>query len=219
MRGLRGVSAMAVALVLAGGFAGPVRAAQAAALGYTAPSPAAQAGWRAQSGDYYWIDTADGLLEAIGDAPPDFTFRYRGDDAWGWELQTGHLVLGETDRDGGMLYYYFEPEADAPFLVQEAGRSFAYQRQRLVVVYNSDGAALSPRDSDLWDDRAGDLYERGIALREAADGTDQWDAVDAGWWAGQVATVIEWRLRWESGRVRHPGWQRWRGTSGAVRWR
>ena len=151
---IRGVSLAALGLALAGGLAGPALAASAPAAVAHAPSPAAQAGWRADSGDYYWIDAADGLLEAIGDAPPDFTFGFERGDAWGWELQTGHLVLAETDDEGAMRYFYFEPDADAPFLVQETRRSFAYQQQRLAVVYDSGGAALSPRESDLFDERA-----------------------------------------------------------------
>ncbi|QDX25705.1 hypothetical protein FPZ54_06500 [Sphingomonas suaedae] len=205
--------------VASGAYRAPSPApAPAAPASYAAPVPA-QSGWQAQAADYYWIDTADGLLEAIGDAPPDFVFDFDRDEAWGWSTETGHLVLAEALGDGSIRYFYYEPDADAPFLVQEARLSFAYARQRLAAVYDSGGAVLSPAEADLHDDLAGDLYARGVAMREAADGEDQWDAVDAGWWAGQIATVVDLRLRWESGRSRHPGWQRWRSGAEAARWR
>lgn len=218
-----GMSAMAVTLtaLLIGGTAQAQdgRRYREAPDPYAAARPDASASLGADSADYYWIDTADGLLEAIGDAPPDFTFDFRGEDAWGWETRDGDLVLAEETDEGAIRYFYYAPDADAPFLVQQLGWSFAYSGRRLAMVYDSDGAALPPDQQGVHERRARSLYTRGVALREAAAGEDRWQSVDAGWWAGQMASVIDLRLHWESGRARHPGWRQWRGSADALRWR
>ena len=49
---------------------------------------------------------ADSLAEAIGDGPPDYTFRYDGIDSWAWATRGGETLIVEPGRDGVVQYYY-----------------------------------------------------------------------------------------------------------------
>lgn len=169
--------------------------------------------------DYQWIDDADALLDAIGDAPPDFTFAYDDGDVWGWQTETGHAVYAEPLDGEAIRYYYFEPDSLEPFLVQDDAFAFGYRMGRMIVAYDADGRLLSPSEGDEHEDLAEDLYMRGRALRANAQNERDWDAVDAGDWALQLPTVIDIRSRWSSGRDRHDGWRRWHGRHGATKWR
>ncbi|MBX3595735.1 hypothetical protein, partial [Sphingomonas sp.] len=183
------------------------------------PAPVPPPPWQASEENYYWIDAADGTLDAIGDAPPDIVFPFNGAEAWGWLLRTGHAVYAENAPDGSIRTYFFEPYASEPFLVQEAQLSFGYRGGRMAVAYDAGGAVLSPRESELNRGLAMDLLRRGRAIRLAAQDDRQWDAIDAGWWAWQLRSFIDLRLRWDGGRTRHPGWRAWRARPDAQRWR
>jgi hypothetical protein len=196
----------------------PVIAPQQATVVQVVPAPPAPPplpAWQPVEADYRWIDDGYALLDAIGDAPPDFAFTYAGGDAWGWRTRTGHEVYAEPlyDRSGrqaGLRYYYFDPRANAPFLVQDGPLAFGFADGRMVMVYDRDGRVLAPGERDGYWSLAGLLHSRGRAIRDAARYQDRWDAADAGWWAGQVPSVIQLRLRWDDGRSRQPGWSRWR---------
>ncbi len=208
-----GASAGAIALGLTILAAAP--ASQAAAQA-AAPRPAASA----DEADYYWIDNADALADAIGDSPPDFTFAYDDGEPWGWRTSTGHEVYAEPLGDGAIrYYYYFEPDSDVPFLVQDSRFTFGYRDARLAVVYDSDGRVLPRGEGNLQVALATRLYRRGRALRDAAQVEDNWDSIDASYWAQQIPTVVELRLRWSSGKSRYDGWKRWRGRPGSTSWR
>jgi hypothetical protein len=158
--------------------------------------------------DYQWIDDADTLLDAIGDAPPDFSFAYDGNDIWGWRTSTGHEIYAEP-LGGTIRYYYFEPNSREPFLVQDEGFAFGYQSGgRLIVAYDRDGRLLSRSEGYREADLADRLYRRGRAIHAYAQNDRAWDSVDAGYWAEQLPIIIDLRLRWSSGRDRHPGWRR-----------
>jgi hypothetical protein len=169
--------------------------------------------------DYQWIDDADALLDAIGDAPPDFSFAYDRTDIWGWRTGTGHEIYAEP-LGGTIRYYYFEPNSREPFLVQDEDYSFGYRPGgRLIVVYDRDGRLLSRSEGDREATQADWLYRRGRAIHASAQNDRGWDSVDAGYWAEQVPLIVDLRLRWSSARDRHPGWRRWHGQSGASKWR
>ncbi|MCP3728848.1 hypothetical protein M9978_00250 [Sphingomonas sp. MG17] len=213
---LRVRSGLMVGSALALGLASAPAALAQATVVRVAPAPPPPPAWQTPDADYRFIDDADALLDAIGDAPPDFTFSYAGGDAWGWRTRTGHEVYAETARDGGerggsgVRYYYFDPGMSAPFLVYDGELSFGYRDGRVAVAYDRDGRVLSPEEADRYWALAERLYSRGRAIRDAARYEDRWDSADAGWWAWQVASVIQLRLRWEAGRSRHPGWRKWR---------
>ncbi len=169
--------------------------------------------------DYQWIDDADALLDAIGDAPPDFTFAYDRTDIWGWRTGTGHEIYAEP-LGGTIRYYYFEPNSREPFLVQDEDFAFGYRPGgRLIVAYDRNGRLLSRSEGDRETDLADWLYRRGRAIHASAQNDRGWDSVDAGYWSEQVPIIVDLRLRWSSGRDRYPGWRRWHGHSGAAKWR
>lgn len=170
--------------------------------------------------DYQWIDDADALLDAIGDSPPDFTFAYDRNDIWGWRTGTGHEIYGEPLGGGAIRYYYFEPGSREPFLVQDENFAFGYRSGgRLIVVYDRDGRLLSRSEGDREASLADWLYRRARAIHASAQNDRGWEPVDAGYWAEQVPIIVDLRLRWSSGRDRHPGWRRWHGRTGAAKWR
>ena len=170
--------------------------------------------------DYQWIDDADALLDAIGDAPPDFTFAYDRNDIWGWRTGTGHEIYAEPLGGGAIRYYYFEPGSREPFLVQDEDFAFGYRPGgRMIVVYDADGRLLSRSEGDREASLADWLYRRGRAIHASAQNDREWDSIDAGYWAEQVPIIVDLRRRWSSGRDRHPGWRRWHGRTGATKWR
>lgn len=168
-------------------------------------------------GAYYWIDDAYSLLDAIGDAPPDFTFAFDRGEAWGWRTDSGYELYAEPLSDNTIRYYYFEPDNDSPFFVQDERFGFGYRDGRLAAVYDSDGQALSAREGGLYRTDAARLYSRARAIHAAAQDDGEWDSIDASYWAQQVATVIEIRLRWSNGVTRHSGWKRWHDRPGSMR--
>ena len=65
--------------------------------------------------DYMWIDRAESLWQAIGDAPPDHAFDFQGAEPWAWILEDGHTIIVE-DGGEGLRTYYFSPGAAAPLI-------------------------------------------------------------------------------------------------------
>ncbi|MBN8501589.1 MAG: hypothetical protein J0M19_10615, partial [Sphingomonadales bacterium] len=123
-----------------------------------APPPAAA---------FYWIDLADGLAEAIGDAPPDFTFRHDGIDSWAWASRNGEMLIVEPGREGVVQYYFYRNET-APYLVREAGFSYGFDGTRLMQVYDHRGRLVEGDVSWRQADLADRLNRRGQALLAAA---------------------------------------------------
>src|SRR4051812_44690565 len=78
--------------------------------GAYAPAPPPVYSAEEAVGLYGFIDRADSLWEAIGDAPPDFAFQFEGAEPWAWETQDGHRIVVE-EAPAGMQSYYFAPGA------------------------------------------------------------------------------------------------------------
>ena len=75
---------------------------------------------------YAFIDRADSMWEAIGDAPPDYAFAFEGAEPWAWELQDGQRIVVEETGDG-IQSYYFSPGDAGPFLAVRPGMSFGFE--------------------------------------------------------------------------------------------
>ncbi|WP_213982494.1 hypothetical protein, partial [Sphingomonas sp. dw_22] len=158
--------------------------------------------------DYAWIDRADALWDAIGDAPPDYSFAFEDGEPWAWETEDGYWIVVEDTPDG-MLSYYFEPGAEGPFLVREAERSFGYDGGDVAMVYDAGGGALPQAEGGAYLDEGDELYDRGVRLH-AMLGERNWQPVDTTAWVDTSFVLIGLQNQWYLGRRRHIGWQRHR---------
>ncbi len=168
--------------------------------------------------DYQWIDQADALWDAIGDAPPDFAFSFEGREPWAWQTASGYTIIVEDAGDQGIRSYYFAPGARSPFLAVEPGMSFAYVNGRLAMVYDADGEAAPRGEFAEYDDAAHDLFDRGRALFDALSGRD-YRPVDADAWIDASPYIFGFIQLWDQGRSRYPGWGRYHDRSEAAAWR
>ncbi|MEI9928604.1 MAG: hypothetical protein WDN44_14015 [Sphingomonas sp.] len=164
---------------------------------------------------YAWIDRADALSEAIGEAPPDFAFAFDGGQPWTWTAADGSVLIVEQAGDGPHGYY-FDAGADTPYLVRESDRSFAYSRGLIAVVYGPDGRVLSHAEGDRYLDDAVQGYARGRELKRAMARREQWSDVSAGTWIDFGLFLGDWDRQWGIGRQRYPGWARHRRSAGAI---
>ncbi len=132
---------------------------------------------------YVWIDDADGFAQAIGDAPPDYTFRFDGRDAWAWVSQVGEAMIIERSAEG-IVQYYFAPNAAAPYLVRDIYDSYGFDGPDLAVIYDSRGGVVTTEPSLRTLATAERLLDRGRAIRGAALDR-RWDRDSASYWSGQ----------------------------------
>ncbi len=185
-------------------------------------SPAGNSGWtgdwRRDAGgvgdrieDYRLIDAADGLAQAIGDAPPDFAFRFDGRDAWAWVSDAGEAMIVEPSPYG-VIQYYFGPRAAAPYLVRDVYQSYAYEGPEFILSYGPDGRVDLRVPSPRALDNADRLQARGRAIM-AATYRRRWDDQVAANWSVQIFSGYGFGDGVNSGTDRgwSGGWQpRWR---------
>jgi hypothetical protein len=146
---------------------------------------------------YRWIDRAHALWDTLGDAPPDYSFRFDGGTPVAWELRDGYWVVAEDQSEGARTYFFASGER-GPFLVREADRSFGYQDGNVAAVYDGGGRLL-PRDAGVrWIDEGERLYQRGRRLRDALLDR-QWDAVDTTSWGDMNLFFVGIDPGWDSG--------------------
>lgn len=166
---------------------------------------------------YRFIDRADALWEAIGDAPPDHAFAFEGAEPWAWELQDGHRVVVEEASEG-IRSYYFAPGDEGPFLAVRPGMSFGFDGEAVAVVYGPDGGAM-PREAGAEHLGEGvELYARGRLLLRAML-PRQWRSVDSQAWIDTSPIIWGSVQIWDEGRRRHPGWGRHRDAHRDAGWR
>ena len=190
----------------------------AMAAGGAVPAIAKAAGQQAaeqSAEDYEWIDRADALWDAIGDAPPDFAFSFEGAEPWAWQTADGYTIIVEDAGTGGIRSYYFAPGARGPFLAVEPGMSFGYDAGRLAMVYDADGEAAPRAEFADYDDPAEDLYDRGVRLHDALAGRD-YRPVDTQAWIDASPYLFSFIQVWDGGYNRYPGWARYRARSDAA---
>jgi len=112
------------------------------------PPPAPIAAPVIPAAAFYLIDQADSLAQALGDSPPDFTFRYDGIDCWAWVSRGGEVLIVEPGRDG-VVQYYFDQGESAPYLIRDSDFAYGFDGPELVHVYDNSGrlwtAALTNR--------------------------------------------------------------------------
>ena len=147
---------------------------------------------------YFYIDLADSLAAAIGDAPPDYTFRYDGIDSWAWVSRAGETLIVEPGRDGIVQYYFYQGET-APYLVRDSYYAYAFDGTRLVQVYDDRGRLFTGQLSWRQRDDSRVLFDRGRALLSAAWRSRNWNGDAALSWYGAMnggAFYYDWSRGW-----------------------
>jgi hypothetical protein len=196
--------ALPQAVPLQPGPATPIAAApSAAALPAAAPLRLARV---AQPADAYaYLDRADGVLNAIGDAPPDYAYDDGDVSPWAWQTSGGDVQYAEP-VDGGYRYYYYQPGADTPYLVRGPDYSYGYAGDELVAVYDDRGALLPP---DAYADRASyasRYFARAALLYHLAREREHRGVVAANW-AARRADFDAARAQWAENRAHQAAWQ------------
>ncbi len=189
------------------GPAAPVRRAPAAA----ALPKARTLGYASASGNdrYAWIDRANRINDTIGDAPPDYGFDYQdGVQPYGWESAGGYRTYAEP-VDGGYRTYYYDPGANEPYLVRDPNYSYGYSGGRIVTVYDRSGRALDGDQAQRQADYGSRYYDRGRAMRAAAD-SRQRRGVAASGWADQRPVIGNQRAEWNRAQTNTQEWRAYR---------
>lgn len=162
---------------------------------------------------FIWIDMADSLAEAIGDAPPDYTFRYDGIDSWAWTTRGGETLIVEPGREG-VIQYYYRGRSSAPYLVRTDAYSYAFDGPNLVQIYDHRGNLFTGQSGWRQRDETSRYFSRGRALLSAALRSRSWSGDAAlGWyslfhsgnygWNGASGWRGDWRGDWR----RRPDWR------------
>ncbi|QIG79218.1 hypothetical protein [Stakelama tenebrarum] len=185
------------------------------ATGYSGYSAPAAGPWLQDIGygGYAWIDRADALADAFGDAPPDFSFAFDGGYPWAWQTADGYWMVVEP-AGGGLRSYFFEPGEWAPFLVRDFDYAFAYDRGRPVAVYDRYGRMLSPGEAEPLRSLAYADLARGRRIHDAMGGSGGGGWYKPGYtqWAEFSLFFYSTRAQWDSGWQRQPGWAQYRRT-------
>jgi hypothetical protein len=155
---------------------------------------------------YAYLDRAYSMSRTLGDAPPDYTYDYGQQQPFVWRSDDGYQRIAEQLPDGGMRYYYYQPGADEPYLVQDPQYSYAYSNGALTVIYDSRGRILE----DEFSERQGDIAGRYLARAEAlysASVREQHEAAAAENWNRQRDRIYEDRQRWRDQQDQDPDWR------------
>ena len=180
-----------------------VPAPTASALPYAAPARIARVS--APGERYAYLDRAYAMSRAYGDAPPDYAVDYHGERPWIWRgADTSERVVERTPQ--GLRYFYYEPGADRPYLVQDPeGYSYGYSGGELTTVYGP-GGVLEP--DDVVDRRAeiAGRYLAWAAALQAASQRQQHQAVEQAHWDERRADIAAQRSAWAAEQSRQDAW-------------
>ena len=158
---------------------------------------------------YSYIDRADSMWDAIGNAPPDYAFAFEDAEPWAWELQSGDAIIVD-ETPGGIQTYYFDPEAEGPFLAVRPGMSFGFSGEAVAVVYGPDGGAMPRAEGAAHLEEGVALYARGRQLRRAMLQRQRRE-VDSQAWIDMSPLLWGSVQIWDEGR-------RWRSVSRRQGW-
>jgi hypothetical protein len=147
------------------------------------------------------------MADAFGDTPPDYTIDYDDEYPWVWRADDGGYRVVEWVPSGAR-YYYYEPGADAPFLIEDPNYAYAYERGVLVGVYTLYGAPVADRLAAARTYDAARYYSRAGALYRAAI-HDQRRSAYAAQWRERAPIIVAQRERWARARTEQPQWRDW----------
>jgi hypothetical protein len=170
------------------------------------PAPPARVARLARASDSYaYVDQAQAMSDAVGQAPPDYAFDYDGARPWVWRTSTRAVRVVEP-VEGGYRYYYYQPGADYPYLVRDPRHAYGYSDGQLVSVYDDEGRLLPPQEVDQQAEWAGRYLARARALYEASL-QNQRQAVIAANWAARRAQIDAARARWAEEQANQDDWR------------
>jgi len=171
------------------------------------PPASTQIAYRPRPERYRYLNDAYDMADAFGDTPPDYTVDYEGERPWIWRANDGAYRVVEW-LPQGQRYYYYEPGADTPFLIEDPDYAYAYDDSRLVAVYRPGGALVDDR---LARDRAYDAaryYDRARALYRAAE-YERRQAAYAVNWRERAPAIRAQRERWARAQAEERQWRDW----------
>src|SRR6202012_5638113 len=102
-------------------------------------------------------------------------------------------------------YYFYQPGAAQPYLVQDPDYFYGYRNGTLVVVYDADGNVAAGDPAKRRADIAGRYRARAEALYQASV-RDGHEAVAEANWERQRERVYEDRQRWIQAQDRDAAW-------------
>ena len=162
---------------------------------------------------YAYLDRAYAAADAYADAPPDYTVDYDGERPWIWRASdSSERVVERTPQ--GLRYYYYQPGASEPYLVQDEGYTYAYSDGRLVAVYGP-GGELEPYD---YVQRRAAVAGRYLAWASAlyiASQQQQRFAVEQTHWDERRADIAAQRAAWNARQSRDAAWAAYHQAHGA----
>jgi len=170
------------------------------------PAPARLA-YRPPRERYRYLTDAYDMADAFGDTPPDYTVDYDGERPWIWRADDGAYRMVEWLPEGAR-YYYYEPGADTPFLIEDPDYAYAYDDGALVGIYTPAGALIQDRLARQRAYDAARYYRRAEDLYRAAQ-REQREAAYAADWQRRAPTLIARRDRWAAARETDPEWRDW----------
>ena len=170
------------------------------------PAPARMA-LRPPRERYRYLTDAYDMADAFADTPPDYTVDYEGERPWIWRADDGAYRMVEWLPEGAR-YYYYEPGADAPFLVEDPDYTYAYDDGALVGVYTPAGVLLADRLAQQRAYEAARYYSRAQDLYRAAQ-RERREAAFAADWRQRAPMILAQRNRWAHARETQPEWRDW----------
>jgi hypothetical protein len=179
------------------------------------PAPRSRVGRLANPSDRYaFADRAYDMATAFGDAPPDYTFDYgEGERPWVWRGDDRSMRVAEPLPDGGDRYYYYEPDAELPYLVWDSDYRYGYDDGVLVVIYDRQGRPLPPDYLDRQASVAGRLLARARAIYEASQHRQRLAVAQAHWAARRNEIDAE-RERWAESQAANEEWRAYHAMHG-----
>lgn len=171
------------------------------------PAPPAMIGSLADPDQgYAYADQAYAMASALGDAPPDYEFDYVGGESpWVWQGDDQSLRIAEPLPDGGERYYYYQPGADAPYLIADPDYSYGFDNGVLVVVYDRSGHRLPPDMMRRQAGLAGRYFYRARDLYTAARQRQRQAVAENNWSARRAAVDAE-RAQWSVEQAQDSQW-------------
>ncbi len=156
---------------------------------------------------YGYLDRAYYQESAVEDGPPDYTFDDNGVRPWTWTTDNGSRVISEPVA-GGYRTYYYQPGADAPYLVRDPAYSYAYDNGALVGVFTLAGVSIALGSGAEQADYGARYFDRGSALyRDCAMRPHL--PVNAYAWNDRRGDLAAQRMAWHQQAANNPQWSAW----------
>ena len=168
-------------------------------------APPARLARLAQPQDSYaYLDRAYAAANAYSDAPPDYTVNYDGERPWIWRASDNSERVVERTSEG-LRYYYYEPGAGVPYLVQDGSYTYAYSDGMLVAIYGPGGEQEPYEYLQRRTDVAGRYLAWGATLY-AASRSQQRFAAEQAHWDERRADIAATRAAWSAEQSRDDAW-------------